>query len=202
VVANLDLPTTILAVAGIPRTDTDGQNLEPLLRNPRRPWREDILIESYGRVEQTWAGVRTQRYKYVEWASGHKVLFDLSEDIYELDNKSDAPTYQPIMQDLAARLQPLKGLAIMSPLRFQGQVHTPWVQSFAAWGGTEPYFWSVVEGDLPPGITLEEDTGRLTGTPRQAGTFQAKIQVTDASVSPYTQQPQTHIQSFTLVLTP
>jgi hypothetical protein len=203
VVANLDVPTTIFAVAGIPRTDTDGRNLVPLLHNPRRRWRKDFFTESYGMmVEHTWAGLRTSRYKYIEWASGHTALFDLSEDIYELDNRSDDPTYQPIMQDLAARLQSLKGLAILSPLRFQGKVHTDFVQSFAAWGGTEPYLWSVVEGDLPPGVTLEGDTGLLTGTPLQAGTFEVQIQVSDASVSPYTMQPQAHTQPFTFVITP
>jgi hypothetical protein len=45
----------------------------------------------------------------------------------------------------------------------------------------------------PPGITLDGVAGLLTGTPTQAGTFQVQIQVTDASVSPYTMQPQAHI---------
>jgi arylsulfatase A-like enzyme len=45
VVANLDVPTTIFAVAGIPRFDTDGQSLVPLLRNPAIPWRTEFLIE-------------------------------------------------------------------------------------------------------------------------------------------------------------
>jgi arylsulfatase A-like enzyme len=202
VVANLDVPTTIFAVAGIPRTDTDGHNLVPLLRNPRRRWREEFLIETYGMVQRTWAGLRTGRYKYVEWASGHKALFDLFEDSYELDNKSGDPTYQPILQELAERLQPLKGLAIVHPTRFQGKVPATFAQSLAAWDGTEPYRWTVVEGSLPPGITLDGVAGHLTGTPTQPGTFEVQIQVTDASVSPYTMQPQAHIQSFTFVITP
>jgi arylsulfatase A-like enzyme len=202
VVANLDVPTTIFAVAGIPRTDTDGHNLVPLLRNPRRRWREEFFIESYGVGAQTWTGLRTGRYKYFEWASGHKALFDLFADTYELDNKIDDPAYQSIRQDLAERLQPLKGLAITDPTQFQGKVHTNFVQSLAAWGGTEPYLWSVVEGSPPPGITLDGAAGRLTGTPTQAGTFQVQIQVTDASVSPYTMQPQAHIQPFTFVINP
>jgi arylsulfatase A-like enzyme len=202
VVANLDVPTTIFAVAGLPRTDTDGHNLVPLLRDPGRRWREEFFIESYGMLQRTWAGLRTSRYKYIEWASGHKALFDLFADIYELDNKMDDPSYQPIVQDLAERLQPLKGLAITLPTRFQGQQHTPFAQTVAAWGGTAPYRWTVVEGELPAGVTLEGSTGQLTGTPTQAGTFQVQIQVTDTSVSPYTMQPQAHTQSFTFVITP
>jgi arylsulfatase A-like enzyme len=202
VVANLDIPTTIFAVAGIARTDTDGANLVPLLRNPRRRWRQEVFIESYGMPQRTWAGLRTSRYKYIEWASGHKALFDLSEDTYELDNKIADPTYQPIVQEFAERLQPIKGLAIIHPTRFQGKVHTTLRQSLAAWGGAEPYRWAVVEGALPPGVTLEGDAGLLTGTPTQAGTFEVQIQVTDASVSPYTLQPQAHIQSVTFVINP
>jgi arylsulfatase A-like enzyme len=202
VVANLDVPTTIFAVAGISRSDTDGHNLVPLLRNPRRHWREEFFLETYGIMQRTWAGLRTSRYKYIEWASGHKALFDLFADTYELDNKIDDPTYQSIQQELAERLQPLKGLAITHPTRFQGKVHTSFVQSLSAWGGTKPYLWSVVEGSLPPEITLDGVAGRLTGTPTQAGTFQVQIQVTDASVSPYTMQPQTHIQPFTFVIKP
>lgn len=90
----------------------------------------------------------------------------------------------------------------MNPTRFQGKVSNNFVQSLAAWGGTEPYLWTVVEGSLPPGVTLDENAGLLTGTPTQAGTFQVQMQVTDASVSPYTTQPQAHIQSFTFVINP
>jgi hypothetical protein len=202
VVANLDLPTTILAVAGIPRTDTDGQNLELLLRNPRRPWREEIFIENYGLVHQTWAGVRTQRYKYVEWASGHKVLFDLFKDTYELHNKIDDPAYQPIRQELVERLRPLKGLAIIGATRLNGKVHRNVVLPLTAWGGTEPYRWTIIQGEVPPGMTFDGDAGLFTGTPTQAGTFQVHLQVRDASVSPYSMQPQAHNRYFTFVIKP
>jgi hypothetical protein len=69
-------------------------------------------------------------------------------------------------------------------------------------GRDRPYLWTVVEGSLPPGVTLDENAGLLTGTPTQAGAFQVQMQVTDASVSPYTTQPQAHIQSFTFVINP
>ncbi len=124
------------------------------------------------------------------------------EDTYELQNQIDQPAYQPILQGLVERLQPLKGLAIIGSTRFQGKVNNNFVQPLAAWGGIEPYLWTVVQGNLPPGVTLDGVAGLLTGTPTQAGTFQVQMQVNDASVTPYSLQPQTHIRYLTFVIRP
>jgi hypothetical protein len=39
--------------------------------------------------------------------------------------------------------------------------------------------WSVIEGSLPPGLTLSAETGSLTGTPSATGTFPFTVQVGD-----------------------
>ena len=203
IVANLDVPTTIFEVAGIPRTDTDGQSLWPLLLDPQREWRSEFLIESYSAHKKWfWAGLRTDRYKYVEYATGPKMLFDLLQDTYELQNQIDNPAVQSLVQTLAARLDTLKGLAVISPPPPPGTVGLHFAWQLAAWGGAQPYLWALVEGSLPPGLTLERDTERVAGTPTQAGTFSTRIQATDASVSPYSGGPQTHIRPFTFVINP
>jgi large repetitive protein len=54
-------------------------------------------------------------------------------------------------------------------------------------GGSIPYTWSVVSGQLPPGlillsdITLSQTGDDLTGTPRTTGTFTFTMQVTDGA---------------------
>ena len=47
-------------------------------------------------------------------------------------------------------------------------------------GGTEPYHFALVSGELPPGVQLT-GSGGLRGKPREAGSFDAFIQVTDAA---------------------
>lgn len=46
-------------------------------------------------------------------------------------------------------------------------------------GGVAPYTWSLVGGELPPGVELSESPGRITGTPATAGTFTFTVRVTD-----------------------
>ena len=47
-------------------------------------------------------------------------------------------------------------------------------------GGTEPYHFALVAGELPPGVNLT-GSGGLRGKVKQAGFFDAFIQVTDAA---------------------
>jgi len=47
-------------------------------------------------------------------------------------------------------------------------------------GGTEPYHFALVSGELPPGVQLT-GSGGLRGKPREAGSFDAFVQVTDAA---------------------
>lgn len=44
-------------------------------------------------------------------------------------------------------------------------------------GGLAPYEWFHVAGDLPPGCTINSSTGRVSGTPTSAGTFNYTIRV-------------------------
>ena len=46
-------------------------------------------------------------------------------------------------------------------------------------GGVPPYSWTLASGQLPPGLSLSESPGRITGTPTTAGTFTFTVRVTD-----------------------
>ncbi len=47
-------------------------------------------------------------------------------------------------------------------------------------GGVAPYSWTLASGSLPPGLSLDRDTGEVTGVPASAGTFSATFRATDS----------------------
>jgi hypothetical protein len=52
--------------------------------------------------------------------------------------------------------------------------------TLSATDGVLPYTWSVVDGQLPPGLGLDVDSGEISGTPTLAGPFAFTVLVQDA----------------------
>ena len=63
-----------------------------------------------------------------------------------------------------------------------GAVGIAYNQAISGAYGTLPYRYAVTDGSVPPGLTLN-DSGGLSGTPTQAGSFSFTVQVTDATGS-------------------
>ncbi len=66
------------------------------------------------------------------------------------------------------------------------QVGAGFSQSNTAAGGIAPYTYSVLNGPLVPGTTLNGSTGVVSGTPTSAGAFSYRIRVTDSQGTPVT----------------
>ncbi len=54
---------------------------------------------------------------------------------------------------------------------------------FTATGGTSPYVFTLEDGTLPPGLTLDPATGELDGVPTVSGVYEFSIRATDANES-------------------
>ncbi len=68
-----------------------------------------------------------------------------------------------------------------------GVVGTAYSQTLAAAGGNGTYTWSVVNGTLPGGLTLDAATGILSGTPTTAASSSFTVQVADTAGDTATQ---------------
>ena len=63
-----------------------------------------------------------------------------------------------------------------------GTVGTAYQTNFFASGGVQPYTWSIISGQLPPGLKLAASPpAGLSGTPTTAGTFTFTVAVTDST---------------------
>jgi Putative Ig domain len=59
-------------------------------------------------------------------------------------------------------------------------------RTLAATGGLAPYAWSVVSGNLPPGLNLNAATGVISGKASTLGTYTFTVQVRDSQGTPVT----------------
>ncbi len=62
-----------------------------------------------------------------------------------------------------------------------GTQGTPYSQAVSASGGTGSYTYAVTSGSLPAGLSLNTNTGAITGTPSANGVSNFTVQATDSS---------------------
>src|SRR5207253_2555708 len=74
---------------------------------------------------------------------------------------------------------PALSIVTNSPLP-SGTVGQPYNQSLTATGGAPPYRWAVGQG-LPAGLTLDQTTGTIAGTPAAPGAFNFQVLAADTN---------------------
>jgi arylsulfatase A-like enzyme len=107
---NIDLPSTMLDLAGLDRPDSwQGRSLKPILDGVTpETWREDFFCEHLmgNRSIPMWEGVRGTRFKYARYfqqSPPYEFLHDLKADPDELRNLIDDPEYAPVLANLRQR---------------------------------------------------------------------------------------------------
>ncbi|MCJ7434138.1 MAG: DUF4976 domain-containing protein, partial [Anaerolineales bacterium] len=112
-ILNIDIAPTLADLAGIPDiSNFDGQSFLKLLSDPTAVWRDGFLIEQYQDAEEeggmtalvpSYVGFRTKEWKYVEYETGERELYNLLDDPFELSNLAAQSQYEQTMNDLSAR---------------------------------------------------------------------------------------------------
>ncbi|MBP6963320.1 MAG: sulfatase [Armatimonadetes bacterium] len=115
-VLNIDLCPTFLDLAGVTAPQgIQGRSFRPLLRGKARGWREEWMYEYFREKGYNWTpttvGVRTERWKYIEYLDEEGVpaeLYDLREDPTELRNLVDDAKHADRLSEMRARLARLR----------------------------------------------------------------------------------------------
>ena len=201
VVANLDIGTTIFDLAGVQK-ETDGESLVPILENPGALWRDEFLIEMFQADNNFFAGLRGEKWKYLERPSGEKELYDLVNDPYEEESKHNDPDNKRIMREFHDRLEPQKGLAITTLKAPEAEPNRYYQFQLTAWGSEKPYTWSIVAGELPQGLSLNSASGLISGVQVNAKQKKVSIKVEGSSIAKQAGEFQSFIQEFTFGATP
>ncbi|MFN7931489.1 MAG: putative Ig domain-containing protein [Blastocatellia bacterium] len=94
------------------------------------------------------------------------------------------PTPGIVTQSLTITIAPAStpattGLQITTTALASGRVGVSYSQPLVVGGGRGTYYWAVVAGYLPTGLTLNSATGTISGIPQQAGTKGIAIRVWD-----------------------
>lgn len=60
-------------------------------------------------------------------------------------------------------------------------IDEPFGAAISVTGGAQPYSWSLIRGQLPPGLSLAAATGTISGTPTTLGDYHFTVQVSDTA---------------------
>lgn len=71
-------------------------------------------------------------------------------------------------------------LQITNPVLPNAALQTAYTATLTARGGKPPYSWSVANGDIPPGLSLNSTAGALSGTPTAPGAFSFTADLQDS----------------------
>ena len=203
VAANLDIGATIFKMLGLPY-EGDGVSLvEALSDRSHGPLREHVFIENFGYmkwrmdVSPIWNGLRSKRWKYVEHGTGEVELYDLLNDSLELTNLAHDGNSTEILSQLSNIVKKHRGISIVD---YGADITTPilgeqYYHKFKINGGTSPFKWSIAQGQLPNGITLDANKGILSGVLQTNGVYNFTIQVSGSRIIKHGQRKESFKRS-------
>ncbi len=91
------------------------------------------------------------------------------------------------LKSASATLTVTVPLAFKTSTLYDATFDKAYSTTLEASGGSTPYKWSIFEGALPSGMTINATTGTISGTPTRVGSYSFTVKVTDST------NPTTHI---------
>lgn len=109
----VDIYPTLAELCGLPLPQhLEGRSLVPLIEKPDRPWKTAAFSQYLrpGKVPVMGRSIRTDRWRYTEWASKQGALvgaelYDHSVDTAENLNLASDSSHRAVVEDLAKRLR-------------------------------------------------------------------------------------------------
>jgi arylsulfatase A-like enzyme len=94
----LDIYPTLVSLTGLepPEGQLEGNDLSVLMKDADAAW-TDTTVTSFGYKNY---GVRSDRYRYIEYADGTEELYDHTKDKWEWTNLADNPEYAAIKKKM------------------------------------------------------------------------------------------------------
>ncbi len=195
VIPDLDMPATVFDLANVePRTD--GRSVLPLLFRADSTARSHVPLARYDPL--AFAGVRTERWKYVLSATGEEELYDLAADPDELESLHADPAHAARRDERRAIVEAERGLVMLLPGRQRAVAGEPVAIRLEALGGTPPYSWSIENGALPEGLVLDPASGVISGKAAASGTYPLLVRVRDSSARTIDGKPQDFAQELVI----
>jgi hypothetical protein len=105
------------------------------------------------------------------------------ELVVSAENTEGSPVLVPVIVNVRSAIDSQEGVQIISESIASGFAGVPFASFLEASGGTPPYRWSLVGGNLPDGLRLLE-SGEITGVPGSPQTTQFTASVSDNSNTP------------------
>jgi uncharacterized sulfatase len=97
----VDLFPTLCELCGLPAPERlESVSMVPLLRDPDRRWKKGALT-TCGKGES----VRTERWRYTEWAGGGAELYDHDNDPKEIVNLAKNPKHAATVAEMGRLLE-------------------------------------------------------------------------------------------------
>ncbi len=182
-VANLWTSTgTLLATATFAAETASGWQ-QVSFPAPVRITANTVYVMSY----HTGVGHYSFTPGYFSGRSAHNPPLRLLDSVYAYTASRAFPTsnynstnywVDVVFAAMASSTAPLTVTTTTLP---EGAATVPYSASLSSTGGILPFAWSIASGTVPPGLSIDANTGAISGTPAAVGTYDFVIRLSDSS---------------------